>query len=216
MSTDLVIHVVGAKLDLTWSARQVELEFARTTVRSWLQPYQIQPLLGGSGFRDAEGSPGSPSRPSRLSGFGSQATGSTTRLSAFQRTNSTGRPNNTTIATGGSGTTATTLPATSLNCGSSASSGSASSDAGRRDSDSDYTLSWDVVEVSEVSAKSDRGIEEVFLAVTKKLVERRAQIEHERKKRERNSIFLGANSQDEMGRRGEGEAITVDRWTCCG
>uniref|UniRef100_V5E9E2 Small GTPase-RAS protein n=1 Tax=Kalmanozyma brasiliensis (strain GHG001) TaxID=1365824 RepID=V5E9E2_KALBG len=76
----------------------------------------------------------------------------------------------------------------------------------------DWDPTWDAVEVSEVSAKSDRGIEEVFLAVTKKLVEKRAQIEQERKQRERNSIFLSASDNGEP----EADAITVNSWTCCG
>ncbi|SPO31964.1 related to GTP-binding protein Rab5c [Ustilago trichophora] len=229
MTTDLVIHVVGAKLDLALSQRQVELDFARATVRSWLQPYQSQAAAASSsGFNDSDGSPGSPTRPSsRLSGLGSLAIGSASRFAAFQRSSSPGwqqLPSGTT--TTASGAAATTPAAAAIVSGlkpssfgsSGASSGSAGSDAGR-DATTDfegYSLSWDVVEVSEVSAKDDRGIEEVFLAVTKKLVERRTQIEQERADRERNSIFLSSHDADQLLNGANAQAITPNSWTCCG
>ncbi|CDS01271.1 related to GTP-binding protein Rab5c [Sporisorium scitamineum] len=215
MTTDLVIHIVGAKLDLAWSQRQVELEFARATVRSWLQPYQAQPTAASSsGFNDVDSSPGSPTRPSsRLSGLGSLAIGSASRLTSFQRGSSPGWPH--LPSTNIPGTAATTPAATVLkpsSFGSSAaSSGSAGSDAGADVDALGFTLSWDVVEISEVSAKDDRGIEEVFLAVTKKLVERRTQIEQERVNRERNSIFLS----DHMPQQSE-VTIVPNSWSCCG
>ena len=233
MTTDLVIHVVGAKLDLAWSQRQVELDFARATVRSWLQPYQSQPAAASSsGFNDSDGSPGSPTRPSsRLSGLGSLAMGSASRFAAFQRSSSPGWPHVSSANTSAAGTAATTPAAVAAaaaaaglkpsSFGSSgASSGSAGSDAGRDVStDLDafgFSLSWDVVEVSEVSAKDDRGIEEVFLAVTKKLVERRTQIEQERADRERNSIFLSSHDADQLLAGNHQPAITPNSWTCCG
>ncbi|KAJ9477244.1 GTP-binding protein YPT52 [Pseudozyma hubeiensis] len=228
MTTDLVIHIVGAKLDLAWSQRQVELDFARATVGSWLQMYQTQPHVGAvasAGSNDLDGSPGSPTRStSRLSGLGSLAIGSASRLTSFQRTNSApGWPNLPASITSAPGTAATTPGApTGLGAlkpssfgSSGASSGSAGSDAGRADAlDRDFTLSWDLVEVSEVSAKDDRGIEEVFLAVTKKLVERRTQIEQERASRERNSIFLsGSDAENALQ---DAPAIVTNSWTCCG
>ncbi len=238
MTTDLVIHVVGAKLDLAWSQRQVEPEFARATVKSWLQPYQTQQqqqqAMASSSLavNDSDGSPGSPTRPSsRLSGLGSLAIGSASRFTAFQRGTSPGWPNLPSGTTSGAGTAATTPAAVaSVAAGlkpssfgsSAASSGSAGSEAGRDAAadllDNTFSLSWDVVELSEVSAKDDRGIEEVFLAVTKKLVERRSQIEQERAVRERNSIFLSANDVDQMlnGGKGQQPAITPNSWTCCG
>lgn len=203
MTTDLVIHVVGAKADLGWSKREVELEFARSTLKSWLQPYVTQPAFPSTLVNDLGGSPGSPTRPgSRLSGLGSLAMGSASRFASFQRSSST--PNG--------------LKPSSL--GSSNASSGSGSDAGRDlapDLGDGFSLSWDLVEVSEVSAKNDRGIEEVFLAVTKKLVERRSQIEQERQDRERNSIFLSERDVDGvMGANGEGGKIEVSGWTCCG
>ncbi|SPO31851.1 related to GTP-binding protein Rab5c [Ustilago trichophora] len=228
MTTDLVIHVVGAKLDLAWSQRQVELDFARATVRSWLQPYQSQPAAASSsGFNDSDGSPGSPTRPSsRLSGLGSLAIGSASRFAAFQRSSSPGWPQLPSGTTNAPNSTATTPASAAVVTGlkpssfgsSGASSGSAGSDAGR-DAAADFdgfSLSWDVVEVSEVSAKDDRGIEEVFLAVTKKLVERRTQIEQERADRERNSIFLSSHDADQLLNGANTQAITPNSWTCCG
>lgn len=214
MTTDLVIHVVGAKLDLAWSQRQVELDYARATVKSWLQPYQTQAITFPTpGFANvSDGSPGSPTRPSsRLSGLGSLAIGSASRLAAFQRTSSQAATPASAVAGG--------LKPSSFGS-SAASSGSAASDPGR-DAAADldafgFSLSWDVVEVSEVSAKDDRGIEEVFLAVTKKLVERRSQIEHDRAERERNSIFLSSHDADQLLAGADQPAITPNSWTCCG
>lgn len=229
MTTDLIIHVVGAKVDLAWSQRQVDLDFARAKVRSWLQPFQT-PLATSlaSGYADSDGSPGSPARPSsRLSGLGSLAIGSSSRVAAFQRSSSPGWPQ----TPSGSTTAAGKVPAMSAavaagglkpsSFGSSgASSGSAGSE-GDRDTAADFDqlgfgLSWDVIELSEVSAKDDRGIEEVFLAVTKKLVERRSQIEQERAHRERNSIFLSSQDANQLLTGVDQPAITPNSWTCCG
>lgn len=218
MTTDLVIHIVGAKLDLARSQRQVELEFARDTVRSWLELYQMQAPLGfsTSGSNDSDGSPGSPTRASsRLSGLGSLAIGSASRLNAFQRGSGTHAFNTTGIVPAAPPAAACALKPSSFGS-SNASSGSAGSDAGRADTtlDPDSTLSWDTVEVSEVSAKDDRGIEEVFLAVTKKLVQRRSQIESERAHRERNSIFLSSTDANPSACSTQ-PIIVTNSWSCC-
>ncbi|SNX88084.1 related to GTP-binding protein Rab5c [Melanopsichium pennsylvanicum] len=225
---DLVIHVVGAKLDLAWGQRQVELEFARATVRTWLQPYQPDQALvpaatvaSNSAFNNSNdgGSSGSPTRPnSRLTTLESLANISSTatsRFSAFQRSASAYPITSTTT------TTTTGLKPSSFGTGSNASTGSAGSDSGRDNLGADVmdglNLSWDVVQVSEVSAKDDRGIEEVFLAVTKKLVERRSQIEQERADRERNSIFLSSADADRLLDGAERRDVVMpNSWTCCG
>lgn len=225
MTTDLLIHVVGAKADLAWSSRQVDLEFARATVRGWLQPYstQVAAASSNSGFNNVEGGPASPTRPSsRLSGLGSLAVSSASRFPAFQR----GPPGTTSTST----STLATIPAAvgikpSSFTSSTASTGSANSDAGRDatlPNTADFDISWEVVEISEVSAKDDCGIEEVFLAVTKKLVERTSQIEQERMDRERNSIFLSASEAEQLLNRsagraggGAGGAINTNSWSCC-
>lgn len=216
MTTDLVIHVVGAKLDLAWSQRQVELEFARTTVRSWLAPYQTAnpPYSGFKRVGGEGGSPGSPTRSSsRLSGLASLA--SSSRFGGFQRGSSPGWTHfpsqpSTVVATNAG------LKPSSFST-STASTGSVGSDAGRDLSlNPDFEISWDVVEISEVSAKDDRGIEQVFLAVTKKLVERKSQIELDRAERERNSIFLSASEAEQLLNGGGGGGINTNSWTCCG
>ncbi|KAJ1036081.1 hypothetical protein NDA18_000226 [Ustilago nuda] len=220
MSTDLLIHVVGAKADLAWSSRQVDLDFARATVRSWLQPYSTQLAAAWSnfGFNNVEGSSASPTRPSsRLSGLGSLAVNSASRFTAFQR----GPLGTTSTST----STLATIPAAvgikpSSFTSSTASTGSANSDAGRDASlpnTADFDISWEIVEISEVSAKDDCGIEEVFLAVTKKLVERTSQIEQQRLHRERNSIFLSASEAEQLLNRsaGAGGAIITNSWSCC-
>ncbi|KAJ1018563.1 hypothetical protein NDA16_004845 [Ustilago loliicola] len=163
MTTDLVIHVVGAKLDLAWLQRQVELDFARATVRSWLQPYQTAVAgSSSSGFNNVDGgSPGSPTRPSsRLSGLGSLAIGSASRFTAFQRGSSPGWPHLPPGTTGVSGTTPATTPAAAVTAAagggvglkprsfstSTASTGSAGSDAGRDVAPGiDFDISWDVL-----------------------------------------------------------------------
>ncbi|PWZ00442.1 ras-domain-containing protein [Testicularia cyperi] len=249
MTSDLIIHIVGAKADLAYSQRQVDLDFARATVRSWTQAYQplagleaavsstpaqasrIRPAAtpastGGAGavLTDSDGSPGSPTRASsRLGNFGSLAIGSAaSRFAAFQRGTSPGW---------GTGNISGGKAALGLGSSSGSSVGSVGSDDGRREGVtadreafstggmgiSGHDATWDRIQVSEVSAKDDRGIEEVFLAITKQLVERGAQIEAERARRERNSIFLSSSGGSTEGGAGESQpAINPNSWTCCG
>ncbi|KAN0064152.1 hypothetical protein ACQY0O_003319 [Thecaphora frezii] len=210
MSYDLVIHVVGAKLDLAYSKRSVDLDFARFTVRSWVRPTVTPPESPDLSH------PISPSKStSRLGGLGNLAIGSASRLASFPRAQSSpqanfgaaGKP-----GSSGSGASATGSGGSDrgLDC--------FSDGGGLCSSPESCTFpSWEQIEVSEVSAKDDEGIEDVFLSITKKLVERKAVIEQERLARERNSIILSESSWDNAGgpnARGGG-APGETAWTCC-
>lgn len=78
------------------------------------------------------------------------------------------------------------------------------------------------IQISEVSAKDDEGIEDVFLNLTSKLVERKLEIEKERRRRDRESIMIDSNLEDDgnVGRTrdGNGESGGKDKsngWSCC-
>lgn len=70
---------------------------------------------------------------------------------------------------------------------------------------------WKDIGISEVSAKEDEGIEDLFLTIASKLVERKVQIEHDRILRTKDSIMIS----DEDGR-GSGNVDDPTRvWGCC-
>ncbi|PWN51052.1 ras-domain-containing protein [Violaceomyces palustris] len=239
MSSDLVVHIVGAKLDLAPFKRAVDLDFARRMVSSWIEGWKgLGGVLGQSSLSDAvlysssdrtpPDSPGirqgndssSPIRSSRLAGLGSLAKGSASRLANFPR--------------------GTSPPSGALSSGSGSNSGGSDPGqvSGRRGSAEDdhfqpYSHSvhfhlpskgpqsiqtcWENVEISEVSAKDDEGIEDVFLSITRKLVEKKALIERERVARERDSIILGDGDWDSApGGNGHRESANADNsWGCC-
>ncbi|KAK4047962.1 hypothetical protein OIO90_006000 [Microbotryomycetes sp. JL221] len=60
------------------------------------------------------------------------------------------------------------------------------------------------VDVTEVSAKDDFGIEDVFLMITTRLVERKQKIEHDRVLRSRDSIMLRDNAEDDANKSAAG------------
>lgn len=202
MSTDPVIHVIGAKLDLAPSARAVDLDFARETIQRWVRPEVVTPSPSPKPSHTVSLSRGT----SRLSGLGTLALGSASRLAAFPRGLSP--PSGGTVKQGSAG-------------GSASSAGSGGSDPGR-EGNSDIELpgsgllSWDLIEVSEVSAKDNVGIDEAFLAVTKKLVERKALIESERLGRERDSIMLTDEGWNHGNGAGNATGIpNSSTWGCC-
>lgn len=71
------------------------------------------------------------------------------------------------------------------------------------------------IELSEVSAKDDEGIEEVFVSITQKLVQRKADIEQRRQARERNSIFLTGDNFDDDAENSRQSPGAQQSWTCC-
>lgn len=89
---------------------------------------------------------------------------------------------------------------------------------------------WDFIEVTEVSAKDNEGIEDVFVGLATRLVERREQMEAMATRRrqklagqhgaDRDSIFLGqgTDSVDGFSRargQGDGSGAAAGSW-CCG
>lgn len=66
------------------------------------------------------------------------------------------------------------------------------------------------VTVAEVSAKDDEGIEDMFLSIASKLVERKARIESDRVLRSRDSVML-----HEQAQRGAPAGSTASASWCC-
>jgi putative protein kinase ArgK-like GTPase of G3E family len=69
------------------------------------------------------------------------------------------------------------------------------------------------VDVSEVSAKAGEGIEDVFVSIASRLVERKAEIEEERRRRERDSVLL--QNAPTLGADEEAAQARANGWTCC-
>lgn len=58
---------------------------------------------------------------------------------------------------------------------------------------------WDFIEVSEVSSKDNEGIEDVFVGIATRLVERKEEMEALAKSRvDRNSVFLGQGDEGDI------------------
>lgn len=78
-----------------------------------------------------------------------------------------------------------------INSPPSAGSSNASAEVGRAED-------WDYIEVSEVSSKDNEGIEDVFISIATRLVERKEEMEALiRSRQDRKSVYLSeANSED--------------------
>jgi hypothetical protein len=185
MTSDLIVHVVGAKADLASSARAVQLDYARRLVKHWVS---VQSSSSGAM---------SPADPSQ-----SPEEGSTSPSEFGQR------------------------PTTRSNASRSLSFLS----KGRKSHDEPRQapiepLPWCEVECSEVSAKDDygsslirfvkirlrmfrTGIEDLFLRVTTRLVQKKAQIERERVLRSRDSVMLSTGENDV-------DPAKPASWSCC-
>lgn len=234
MGGDLIIHVVGSKVDLAPIAREVDRDEAHEQVLRWLYPDRelaslravdqvVSPPSRGAGA----GGHGTGSvlkqstgvSQSRLGTLGSLAIGSASRIAeAFPSTSRSNTVSKSTAlfgsssSSGGGGAAVTT-----------ASNGSSGSDGSSPLADCSQGVQAPFlpgddseVEVSEVSAKDGEGIEEVFLSITQRLVLQRAAIEEQRRERNRTSIFLSAADD-----RRDADNVADDglqdgqRWTCC-
>ncbi|KAG8679218.1 hypothetical protein FRC09_019130 [Ceratobasidium sp. 395] len=76
------------------------------------------------------------------------------------------------------------------------------------------------MELREVSAKDDRGVQNLFNAIIAQIIKRKDVIERERVARERDSIMLGTNSvlDPSWGRVAEQEEAAIarrGRGSCC-
>ncbi|QRV76201.1 Ras-like GTP-binding protein RYL2 [Ceratobasidium sp. AG-Ba] len=89
--------------------------------------------------------------------------------------------------------------------------------------DEDEEQSWGLskgMELREVSAKDDRGIQNLFNAIIGQIIKRKDVLERERAARERDSITLGTNSllEPSWGGIADKEEATLARrgkWSCC-
>lgn len=71
---------------------------------------------------------------------------------------------------------------------------------------------WDEIEISEVSSKDNEGIEDVFVGIATRLVEKKEEMEAlARSKADRNSIYLG---QDDDDKNQEASKQTYTSWCC--
>lgn len=243
MGGDLVIHIVGSKADLAPFAREVDRDQAYEQVLRWIYPERELAALAAAEAHSSSANAGDQSiastasagaatsssaastTTSRLGALGNLAMGSASRLAvAFPTASSRGN----TLTRSGSGGGP---PATAA-AGGSGSTGSGGSDSGGAAGVSDVPLSSATVanvslpgddsdvELTEVSAKDGEGIEDVFVAITQRLVLQRAAIEQQRQERERHSIFLGGGGDGsgddwpEMGQREAGKT-PAQRWACC-
>lgn len=214
MSEELIIHVIGAKSDLAPFAREVDSEFAREQVLRWLCPERESAIreLAASSQVSAQGQ----SRPvattstssSRLQSLGSLAMGSASRHLGVAF------PVKKLVGSGGAGNGASHQQSGAVVSPGSASDSDGSGGAGMSVADVTVALPGDELDVqlTEVSAKDDDGsIEDVFVAITERLVERRAELEQKRLERERHSIFL----TDDQDLDGDNNADAARNWSCC-
>lgn len=201
MGDDLILQVVGAKRDLAPHSREVEGDYAREQVLRWLCPERETAMAAAAAAAAHASSAAMTPSTSRLGSLGSLAMGSASRRLgvAFTSKRPTGRSNDASAVAPESNNSA---------------SGSEEGLAGVSAIEEGLTLPGDDLDVqlTEVSAKHDEGIEDVFVAITERLVERRVELEQERLERQRNSIFLsetGAPGCDAAG------ASENRAWTCC-
>lgn len=228
--SDLVIHVVGSKLDLAPYDRQVHLDDARDAVAAWTRSDPPSPEMRdsptqaqSSAFGSRRGLSASPPAAGRGSAAAhTQHSSPPTTLSA-SRLLGLGAF----ASLGGKATKDDAAAAATTNLEGadrlSDPSTAASTTPDRQGhaagpSDTSFTQDWDFIDVTEVSAKDNEGIEDVFSGITARLVERREQLEAQaeaRKRQQRQSIFLGDDdhSNDVAGeRRGNGSAQSS--WCC--
>ncbi|PWN97415.1 ras-domain-containing protein [Tilletiopsis washingtonensis] len=201
VSNDLVIHVVGSKLDLAPSHRQVFLDEAREAIAQWTQPPAAASSLPRRGSQETTPPSGALARSSSRLGLASLTLGAGSRLgfprNVSQQSASTQR-----------------VPASGASAGS---GGSGSSDGSPTPypggGASASPPGWEFVDVSEVSAKAGEGIEDVFVSIASRLVERKAEIEEERRRRERDSVLL--QNAPTLGADEEAAQARANGWTCC-
>ena len=70
---------------------------------------------------------------------------------------------------------------------------------------------WENVSICEVSAKQDDGIEDLFLNIASRLVERKIQIEHERVLRSKDSIMIDHHAHGGTDKMEDSTRV----WGCC-
>lgn len=195
--SDLVIHIVGSKADLSF-ARQVDLHDAKVAVAHWTNPTPV-PNVDPTVISQ-----------SNLSAPTNSFFGSRRGLSQTPPSPSSSPPASpgTGIITSSKGSRIPVLGSLSaltkssrilergdndVDQASNPSTGSSNGGNSNAVVLSPPLQEWDFIEVSEVSAKDNEGIEDVFAGIATRLVERREELEARiaaRKRRERESVFL--------------------------
>jgi GTPase SAR1 family protein len=190
MSSDLIVQIVGNKVDAAHH-RKVDLEAAKLQIEKWL--VEDDPATKGRTASEAL----SPTRDSSSS----SRTGGLPSFS-LSRSNS-------------NRTRADTMPSSSSSNTLSPASSSllrinfAASGQNPQANQPDLPAFKDIG-ISEVSAKADfdESIEDLFLTITSKLVERKVQIEHDRVLRRKDSIMITKEGDSKV-------QDTTRIWGCC-
>ena len=192
MSSDLIVQIVGHKADLAPTQRRVELAYAKGKIEGWLNSEVVAQAESAQGEfaqmkRTASFSPTQDNPPPR-------STGSSAGLSSYALTRSISNRSRTHA---GPAAADASPPPPAPPLPPPPSQPQLAPLPAFRD-----------IGISEVSAKEDAGIEDLFLSIASKLVERRSQIEHDRVLRTKNSVMLGNQGQDRVEETARG-------WRCC-
>ena len=206
MSSDLIVQIVGHKADLAPTHRKIELDYAKRKIEEWLMGEANAPLESYIPGRDLL-SPTQDNAP-----FRSNNTNNTTATTTTNITNS---------GSNGAGLTPSALSRTMSNRSRTSASALSETSLPTPQHSSTTTKSssstvpattlpaFKDIGISEVSAKEDAGIEDLFLSIASKLVERKSQIEHDRILRSKNSIMLGGVQGHEKVEE------NIRGWACC-
>lgn len=181
---DLVIHIVGNKADLAAGGhRRVTLEHARAQVATWLSSSSSSLEVPSAEMMMPSTSAQGKRFPSGSStGAGEQAPPAMVSLGSFGLSRSSSRQQQSARAA----------------------AAAAEAEAERK---RERALLANV-SISEVSAKHDEGIEDLFLALAGSLVERKIAIESERTLRSKDSVMLDNHRADKVE-----DPTRV--WGCC-
>lgn len=174
------------------------LDEAREAIAQWTQPPAAASSLPRRGSQEATPAPGALARSSSRLGLASLTLGAGSRL---------GFPRNVSQAS------TARVPASGASAGSGGSGSSDGASTGPHLGSGGAAAGWEFVDVSEVSAKAGEGIEDVFVSIASRLVERKAEIEEERRRRERDSVLL--QNAPQVGASEHTYEARAAGWTCC-
>lgn len=193
VQSDLVIHIVGSKVDLAAYARKVYLDDAQRAVVQWTQAHDAQPVASRtqlapstSFFGNRKGLSTSPSLFARAAPITTSPPSSPVGVTSSGGSRIPGLGSLTALGSKGTREVERQDGEGDQVSNPSTASSSATKQASSQD--------WDFIEVSEVSAKDNEGIEDVFVGIATRLVERKEELEARalaKKRQERESIFLG-------------------------
>lgn len=235
MKDDLIMMIVGAKSDLE-EKREISLEDARRQVGEWIWGERNSgedDKADGTATTNGRDGRGTSRLTNTLSGLGSLKRSTNHKDETLGGPNSPTRNKDSMVE---NSTNSRSIPSTFLSSNqisSNSSNNMTSSSASAHFNNLDFIppnnasdLSSQMVQISEVSSKeSVESIENIFLNLTTKLVERKTEIERERRRKERESILVGDDGYEGGrdrdgnaagdGNGGEGNSKDGRGWSCC-